>query len=84
VKRMRRSTMSLNTALELPQFLYEAGWAANGRIIACTQPRRVAATSVASRVASEIGTSLGREVRTLALPLLVSISFRQGGIYHSV
>ncbi|KAH6918851.1 pre-mRNA splicing factor [Coprinopsis sp. MPI-PUGE-AT-0042] len=47
---------------QLPQFLYEAGWAANGRVVACTQPRRVAATSVASRVAAEIGTSLGKEV----------------------
>lgn len=30
--------------------------------IACTQPRRVAATSVAGRVAAEVGTLLGEEV----------------------
>ncbi|MFO0759393.1 MAG: ATP-dependent RNA helicase HrpA [Byssovorax sp.] len=30
--------------------------------IGCTQPRRIAATSVASRVASELGVELGREV----------------------
>ena len=48
---------------ELPQYLYEAGWAANGNVIACTQPRRVAATSVASRVATEVGSVLGDEVR---------------------
>lgn len=48
---------------ELPQYLYEAGWAADGKVIVCTQPRRVAATSVASRVAMEVGTSLGDEVR---------------------
>ncbi|RDX45471.1 P-loop containing nucleoside triphosphate hydrolase protein [Lentinus brumalis] len=47
---------------QLPQFLYEAGWAAEGNVIACTQPRRVAATSVASRVAAEVGTTLGDEV----------------------
>ncbi|KAI9056633.1 P-loop containing nucleoside triphosphate hydrolase protein [Trametes sanguinea] len=47
---------------QLPQFLYEAGWAAEGNRIACTQPRRVAATSVASRVAAEVGTTLGDEV----------------------
>ncbi|TEB36084.1 P-loop containing nucleoside triphosphate hydrolase protein [Coprinellus micaceus] len=47
---------------QLPQFLLEAGWAGNGRVIACTQPRRVAATSVAARVAQEVGTSLGEEV----------------------
>lgn len=49
---------------ELPQYLMESGWADNGNVIACTQPRRVAATSVASRVASEVGTVLGDEVFT--------------------
>ncbi|KDN51841.1 hypothetical protein RSAG8_00390, partial [Rhizoctonia solani AG-8 WAC10335] len=47
---------------QLPQYLYETGWAANGNIIACTQPRRVAATSVAARVATEVGSVLGDEV----------------------
>lgn len=51
------------TLPELPQFLYQAGWADNGHVIACTQPRRVAATSVAARVATELGTTLGNEVR---------------------
>ena len=49
-------------SLELPQYLLEAGWAADGNVIACTQPRRVAATSVAGRVATEVGTLLGDEV----------------------
>jgi ATP-dependent RNA helicase DDX35 len=40
----------------------EVGWAAEGNVIACTQPRRVAATSVASRVATEVGSMLGDEV----------------------
>ncbi|KAF7338545.1 hypothetical protein MVEN_02080700 [Mycena venus] len=47
---------------QLPQYLMESGWAQNGNVIACTQPRRVAATSVAGRVASEVGTILGDEV----------------------
>lgn len=47
---------------ELPQYLYEAGWSADGRVVGCTQPRRVAATSVATRVAEEMGTVLGDEV----------------------
>jgi ATP-dependent RNA helicase DDX35 len=38
------------------------GWASDGRVIACTQPRRVAATSVAARVAEEVGSLLGDEV----------------------
>ncbi|KDQ59389.1 hypothetical protein JAAARDRAFT_32950 [Jaapia argillacea MUCL 33604] len=47
---------------QLPQYLYESGWAADGNVIACTQPRRVAATSVAARVATEVGSILGDEV----------------------
>lgn len=47
---------------QLPQFCMESGWAQDGLVIACTQPRRVAATSVASRVAEEVGTVLGDEV----------------------
>ncbi|XP_027105456.1 probable pre-mRNA-splicing factor ATP-dependent RNA helicase DEAH9 isoform X1 [Coffea arabica] len=47
---------------QIPQFLKEAGWAEGGRIIACTQPRRLAVQSVASRVAEEMGVKLGEEV----------------------
>ena len=47
---------------QLPQFLHEAGWTADGRVVACTQPRRVAATSVAQRVAEEMGVELGSTV----------------------
>lgn len=47
---------------EIPQYLHEAGWSADGRVVACTQPRRVAATSVATRVAEEVGSVLGDEV----------------------
>ncbi|KAH6851425.1 P-loop containing nucleoside triphosphate hydrolase protein [Alternaria rosae] len=46
---------------QLTQFLFEAGFAAKGRI-GCTQPRRVAAMSVAKRVAEEAGVRLGKEV----------------------
>ena len=47
---------------QIPQFLHEAGWTANGRCIACTQPRRVAAMTVAARVADEVGCTLGDTV----------------------
>ncbi|QSZ34451.1 hypothetical protein DSL72_006045 [Monilinia vaccinii-corymbosi] len=46
---------------QLTQYLAEAGFANNG-IIGCTQPRRVAAMSVAKRVAEEVGCELGQEV----------------------
>lgn len=47
---------------QLPQYLHEAGFTANGMKIGCTQPRRVAAMSVAARVAEEMGTKVGYEV----------------------
>ncbi|KAJ8761085.1 hypothetical protein K2173_000764 [Erythroxylum novogranatense] len=47
---------------QIPQFLKEAGWAEGGRVIACTQPRRLAVQAVASRVAEELGVRLGEDV----------------------
>ncbi|POW13147.1 hypothetical protein PSHT_07847 [Puccinia striiformis] len=47
---------------QLPQFLHEAGWTADGRQVAICEPRRIAATSLASRVATEAGYVLGEEV----------------------
>ena len=47
---------------QLPQFLYEAGYCKNGMKVGCTQPRRVAAMSVAARVAEEVGVKVGNEV----------------------
>ncbi|XP_059495395.1 pre-mRNA-splicing factor ATP-dependent RNA helicase DHX16 isoform X2 [Stegostoma tigrinum] len=47
---------------QIPQYLYEEGYTAGGMKIGCTQPRRVAAMSVAARVAQEIGVKLGNEV----------------------
>ncbi|KAL0485725.1 DHX35 [Acrasis kona] len=44
---------------QLPQYLYEAGWTSNGKCIACTQPRRVSAVTVAQRVCQERGSTLG-------------------------
>jgi pre-mRNA-splicing factor ATP-dependent RNA helicase DHX16 len=46
----------------LPQYLHEDGYTKNGLKVGCTQPRRVAAMSVAARVAEEMGTKVGYEV----------------------
>jgi pre-mRNA-splicing factor ATP-dependent RNA helicase DHX38/PRP16 len=46
---------------QLAQFLYEDGYGNRG-MIACTQPRRVAAMSVAKRVAEEMEVKLGGTV----------------------
>lgn len=46
---------------QITQYLAEAGFSSRGRI-GCTQPRRVAAMSVAKRVAEEFGCRLGQEV----------------------
>lgn len=46
---------------QITQYLAEAGLTSRGKI-GCTQPRRVAAMSVAKRVAEEYGCRLGQEV----------------------
>ncbi|KAI5296633.1 hypothetical protein KEM52_005215 [Ascosphaera acerosa] len=47
---------------QIPQYLHEAGYTKNGMKVGCTQPRRVAAMSVAARVAEEMGVKIGNEV----------------------
>ncbi|EAU86151.2 ATP-dependent RNA helicase Prh1 [Coprinopsis cinerea okayama7 len=46
---------------QIPQYIFESGLAGNG-VIAITQPRRVAATSLAARVALEQNAQLGQLV----------------------
>ncbi len=46
---------------QLPKILIDAGYGKAGRI-GCTQPRRLAASSMARRVAKELNSSYGREV----------------------
>eukprot|EP00953_Heterococcus_sp_UTEX-ZZ885_P038287 19656-Heterococcus_DN1.PRE.3 len=47
-------------ANQIPQFLVEAGYGKIGQYsVACTQPRRVAAMSIAARVADEMDVTLG-------------------------
>ncbi|RZB65548.1 Pre-mRNA-splicing factor ATP-dependent RNA helicase DEAH1, partial [Glycine soja] len=46
---------------QIPQYLHEASYTKRG-MIACTQPRRVAAMSVAAQVSQEMGVKLGHEV----------------------
>ncbi|CAH9097408.1 unnamed protein product [Cuscuta epithymum] len=47
---------------QLPQYLYNWGFCRGGGIIGVTQPRRVAAVTVAKRVAEECGSPLGQKV----------------------
>ena len=48
---------------QIPQFLVEVGYATPGKsCVGCTQPRRVAATSIAQRVADEMDVTLGKTV----------------------
>ena len=46
---------------QLVQYLYQAGYAQKG-IIACTQPRKIAAISLAKHVSSELGSRVGKVV----------------------
>ncbi|XP_017236149.1 pre-mRNA-splicing factor ATP-dependent RNA helicase DEAH10 [Daucus carota subsp. sativus] len=47
---------------QLPQFLYNGGFCRDGGLIGITQPRRVAAVTVAKRVAEECGSQVGQRV----------------------
>ncbi|HYH35649.1 MAG TPA: DEAD/DEAH box helicase, partial [Nocardioides sp.] len=44
---------------QLPKICLELGRGAEGRLVGHTQPRRIAARSVAERIAEELGTGLG-------------------------
>ena len=43
---------------QITQYLHERGFSKHGKI-GCTQPRRVAAISVAKRVCEELGVKIG-------------------------
>lgn len=47
---------------QIAQFIAEAGYCQAGKKVVCTQPRRVAAMSVARRVSEEMDVALGEEV----------------------
>lgn len=49
-------------APQIPQFVVEAGYTQAGQLVCCTQPRRVAAMSVARRVADEMDCEIGQQV----------------------
>ena len=44
---------------QLPQYLHKAGFTSRGNMIGVTQPRRIAAISVATRVSEEMKCHLG-------------------------
>jgi len=54
-------TLSGYLVTDVLQYLHEDGYTDYG-MIGCTQPRRVAAMSVAKRVSEEMGVGLGDEV----------------------
>ena len=56
---------------QLPQYLHENGWSDGGREVVCTQPRRMAATTLADRVSREVSD-----------PSLVGYSVRFASTYN--
>lgn len=52
---------------QLTQYLHEDGYTSYG-MVGCTQPRRVAAMSVAKRVSEEMNSNLGEEVGAHYVP----------------
>jgi HrpA-like RNA helicase len=67
---------------QLPQYLHQAGWTDSGQQVVCTQPRRVAAVTVATRVAEEMGCQVGCLLFLLGVWLLDSGSFSGGCAIH--
>eukprot|EP00250_Pteridium_aquilinum_P006244 c16203_g1_i1 orf=121-2199(+) len=71
---------------QIPQYLVEGGWAQGGRLIACTQPRRIAAETVATRVAEEMHVNLGQEVgysirfENMTTPGITKIKYLTDGV----
>jgi HrpA-like RNA helicase len=61
-KTTRLHNISLLNSIEIPQYLVETGYALENKCIAITVPRRMAAISVARRVAEEMNVYLGEEV----------------------
>jgi pre-mRNA-splicing factor ATP-dependent RNA helicase DHX15/PRP43 len=65
---------------QIPSLMLEAGVARQRRMVACTQPRRVAAMSVSKRVSEELDVELGEEVGyNIRFGWLLRGSKRRGG-----
>jgi ATP-dependent RNA helicase DDX35 len=64
---------------QIPQYLYEAGWAgtAAGNCIVCTQPRRIAAISLANRVAQEMGTGTQTSAQVVGYSVRFEASYSE-------
>lgn len=56
--------------LQMTQYLHEDGYTKYG-VVGCTQPRRVAAMSVAKRVSEEMGVTLGEQVCLFSVTIYV-------------
>lgn len=61
---------------QIPQYLHEAGYTKRG-MIGCTQPRRVAAMSVAARVSEEMGVKLVKEYNSVTFLITTGVQYIQ-------
>lgn len=61
-----------------PPLFFHQGYTRDGKKIGCTQPRRVAAMSVAARVAQEMSVKLGNEVSRLIVTVELNLLHLKG------
>ena len=69
---------------QIPQWCVDFSKKMGKKSVACTQPRRVAAMSVAQRVAEEMDVSLGQEVSDVRVSEAVLRSPSAGRVQHQV
>ena len=69
---------------QIPQWCVDFSKKMGKKSVACTQPRRVAAMSVAQRVAEEMDVSLGQEVSDVRVSEAVLRSPSVGRVQHQV
>ena len=74
-----KALLCVGAQMQMTQYLMEDGYTEYG-MVGCTQPRRVAAMSVAKRVSEEMGIELGQQARARQPYLNPQSRMREGSV----